>query len=130
MIVSGRGQRPVDGEGAAGRRSGPVAVPVRSGAVPSLSDGFSARAEAAADLGAALAAGAAVVLVPVAVAGEYPGGWLESCGKTQLAVCVAESMWRSRRVDVLVWIVATSRASVLSAYVEAAVTAMGADPGG
>src|SRR6266700_285912 len=98
MIVSGRGQpAAVDGEGPGGSRAGPAVLPVRSGTVPSLADGFSARAEAAADLGAALAAGAAVVLVPVPVAGEYPGGWLESCGKTQLAVCVAESMWRSRR---------------------------------
>ena len=32
------------------------------------------------------------------------------------------------RVDLLVWVVATSRASVLSGYVEAAVTAMGTDP--
>ena len=130
MIVSGRGQRPGDGEEPAGSRGGRAVSPVRSGPVPSLADGFSARTETAADLGAALAAGAAVVLVPVPVAGEKPGGWLESCGKTQLAVCVAESLWRSRRMDLLVWVVATSRASVLSGYVEAAVTAIGADPGG
>lgn len=102
--------------------------PVRSGAAPSLADGFSARAETAADLGAALIAGAVVVLVPVRVAGERPGGWLESCGKTQLAVAVAELLWRLRRVELLVWVVATSRASVLSGYLEAAVDAMGADP--
>jgi tetratricopeptide (TPR) repeat protein len=130
MIVSGRGRRPVDSEGPVGSRGGPAVWPVRSGAVPSLADGFGARAETAADLGAALAAGAVVVLVPVRVAGEKPGGWLESCGKTQLAACVAESLWRSRRVDLLVWVVATSRASVQSGYVEAAVNAIGADPGG
>ena len=104
--------------------------PVRSGAVPALADGFSARAETAADLGAALVAGAEVVLVPVRVAGEGPGGWLESCGKTQLAVSVAELLWRLRRVELLVWIVATSRASVLSCYLQAAVDALGADPWG
>jgi len=58
-----------------------------------------------------------------------PEAWLESCGKTQLAVCVAESLWRSRRVDLLVWVAATSRASALSAFAEAAAKAMGADPG-
>jgi tetratricopeptide (TPR) repeat protein len=104
--------------------------PVRSGVMPSLADGSKARAETAADLGAALVAGAVVVLVPARVAGEGPGGWLESCGKTQLAVCVAESIWQSRRLELLVWVAATSRASVLSGYVEAAVAALGADPGG
>jgi tetratricopeptide (TPR) repeat protein len=99
------------------------------GTVPSLSDGCSARAETAADLAAALVAGAAVALVPVRVAGERPGGWLESCGKTQLAACIADSMWRSRLVDLLLWVDATSRASVLSGYVEAA-HAVGACRGG
>jgi tetratricopeptide (TPR) repeat protein len=84
----------------------------------------------AADLGAALVAGAVVVLVSARVAGEKPGGWLESCGKTQLAVCMAESLWQTRRVELLAWVTATSRASVLSGYAEAAVGAMGAGPGG
>lgn len=57
-------------------------------------------------------------------------GWPESCGKTQLAVAVAESMWRSREVELLVWVVAASRASVLSGFAEAAVALMGADPAG
>jgi tetratricopeptide (TPR) repeat protein len=112
-----------------GSQDGRVAGPVRLGTVPSLADDFSARAETAADLGAALVAGAVVVLVSGRVAGDGPEVWLESCGKTQLAVCVAESLWRSRRVDLLVWVAATSRASVLSAFAEAA-DAMGADPGG
>jgi tetratricopeptide (TPR) repeat protein len=98
--------------------------------VPALADGFCARAETAADLAAALVARAVVVLVPVRVAGERPGSWLESCGKTQLAARVAELLWRLRRVELLVWVVATSRASVLSGYLEAAVDAMGADPEG
>ena len=113
-----------------GSRDGRVAGPVRLGAVPSLADDFSARAETAADLGAALGAGAVMVLVSGRVAGEGPEAGLEPCGKTQLAVCVAESLWRSRRVDLLVWVVATSRASVLSGFAEAAADAMGADPGG
>lgn len=107
-----------------------MAGPVRLGTVPSLADDFSARAETAADLGAALVAGAVVVLVAGRAAGDGPEVWLESCGKTQLAVCVAESLWRSRQVDLLVWVTATSRASALSAFAEAAADAMGADPGG
>jgi tetratricopeptide (TPR) repeat protein len=113
-----------------GSRDGRVAEPVRLGAMPSLADDFSARADTAADLGAALVAGAVVVLVSGRMAGEGPEAWLEPCGKTQLAVCVAESLWRSRRVDLLVWVVATSRASVLAGFAEAAADAMGADPGG
>jgi tetratricopeptide (TPR) repeat protein len=36
-------------------------------------------------------------------------------------------MWQARNVDLLVWVAAMSRASVLSGYVEAATAAMGAD---
>lgn len=103
--------------------------PVRSGAMPPLADGFSARPETAADLGAALVAGAGVALVPDPVAGDEPGGWRESCGKTQLAVSIAESLWESRRVEVLLWVAATGRASVLSAYAQAAADVMGAGRG-
>jgi tetratricopeptide (TPR) repeat protein len=94
--------------------------PVRAGVVPSLADGFSPRADAAADLAAALVTGTVVVLVPARIAGERPGGWLESCGKTQLAVCVAESLWQARRLELLIWVTCTKRASVLSGYMDAA----------
>lgn len=113
-----------------GSRGGRVEWPVRAGAVPPLAGGFSARPETAADLEAALVAGVAAVLVPARVAGKEPGGWLAACGKTQLAVSVAESMWRSRKLELLVWVVATRRASVLSGFADAAVDALGADPGG
>jgi tetratricopeptide (TPR) repeat protein len=93
---------------------------VRSGAVPPLAEGFSARPETAGGLAAGLVPGAVVALVP---------GRLESSGKTQLAVFLAESLWESRGVDLLVWVTATSRASVLSGYVQAA-AALGIDPSG
>jgi tetratricopeptide (TPR) repeat protein len=130
MIASDRGRQAADTGGPAGSRGVRVVRPVRSGAVPPLADAFSARAETAAGLGAALVAGAVVALVPVRAAGAQPEGWLESCGKTQLAVSVAESLWRTREVELLVWVVATSRASVLSGYAEAAGSTLGADPGG
>jgi tetratricopeptide (TPR) repeat protein len=113
-----------------GAQDGQEAWPVRSGAVPALADGVNARAETAADLAAALFAGAEVVLVPARVAGEGPGGWLEPCGKTQLAAWIAESLWQAGRLELLVWITATSRASVLAGYMEAAADALGADPTG
>ncbi len=116
--------------GLAGLRGRQVVWPVRSGAVPPLADGFSARQESAPALGATLLPGAVAVLVPGRVATEGSRDWLGSCGKTQLAVSFAESLWQSRGVDLLVWVVATSRASALSGYAEAAVTAMGTDPAG
>ena len=103
---------------------------VRSGGVPSLADGFNARLETATGLAAVLAQGGMVVLVPGQTATEGALHWVESCGKTQLAACVAESLWRSQKVQLLFWIVASSRASALSGYVEAAVDALGIDPVG
>jgi len=116
--------------GPVGSQGAQVGWPLLSGAVPPLADGFIARPASAPDLGAALNPGAAVALVPARGAAEGPQDWLGSCGKTQLAVAFAESLWQSRGVDLLVWIAATNRASVLSGYVEAAVVTMGIDPGG
>jgi tetratricopeptide (TPR) repeat protein len=100
--------------------------------VPALADGFTARPETAPGLPAALPAGAAVVLVPDRAA-AFPGpvtspdaqDWLRSSGKTQLAAAFAESLWQSGGVDLLVWIDATSRASVLSGYAAATAAATG-----
>jgi tetratricopeptide (TPR) repeat protein len=97
-----------------------VVWPVRAGVVPPVADGFSVRTETAADLAAALVTGAVVALAPARIAGERPGGWLESCGKTQLAVCVAESLWQARRLELLIWVTCTKRASVLSGFMDAA----------
>ena len=108
----------------------PTGERVRAGAVPPLADGFSARPETAAALESALIPGATVALTPGRATPGRSGAWLEACGKTQLAASSAEWLWHSAKVDLLVWAVATSRASVLSAYVEAAVMATGADPGG
>jgi tetratricopeptide (TPR) repeat protein len=89
------------------------------------------------DLAAALPTGAAVALVadrataPGAIRGPLvaPGAqdWLRLSGKTQLAAAFAESLWQSGGVDLLVWIEATSRASVLSGYAAATADATGRD---
>ena len=116
----------------AGGPEGPRSVrgrwPLWSGTAPSLADGFISRPASAPSLAGALNPGAAVALVPARSAS--PQDWRGSCGKTQLAVAFAGSLWQSRGVDLLVWVVATSRASVLSGYVEAAVATMGVDPEG
>jgi tetratricopeptide (TPR) repeat protein len=46
-------------------------------------------------------------------------------GKTQLAAAFAESLWQSGQLDLLVWIQATSRASVLSGYAAATAAVTG-----
>ena len=111
--------------------------PIRSGTVPSLAESFSARPETSPGLAAALPAGATVALVPdrAAAPATRPGplaapdaqDWLRSSGKTQLAAAFAESLWESGGVDLLVWIEATSRASVLSGYASATAAVTGRD---
>ena len=101
--------------------------PVQSGVRPAAADGFTARLETAPSLGAALRPGTAVALVPARSADSGSRDWLASCGKTQLAAGFAESLWQSREVDLLVWITATSRASVLSGYLAAAGQTMGGE---
>ena len=111
--------------------------PLRSGTVPSLAESFSARPETSPGLAAALPAGATVALVPdrAAAPATRPGplaapgaqDWLRSSGKTQLAAAFAESLWESGSVDLLVWIEATSRASVLSGYASATAAVTGRD---
>src|SRR5487761_283518 len=105
-----------------------VAWPVRTGVVPPLADGYVSRPETAAGLRTALVPGATVVLVPDRAAAGGAPAWLGSCGKTQLAVSAAQAMWQSGTLDLLAWVTATSRASVLTGYVEAAVAAMGITP--
>ena len=120
--------QPRDQAGAAPGRS---SWPVRSGTVPTVADGYTDRLETAPNLAAALRAGTAVALVPGRPPGPAPAGgraardWLRSTGKTQLAAAFAESLWHSRGLDVLVWIDATSRASVLSGYAAATAVATG-----
>jgi tetratricopeptide (TPR) repeat protein len=104
-----------------------------------VADGYTDRLETAPDLVAALPAGVAAVLVPDRAAGHGPPtgpgpaagpaarDWLRSSGKTQLAAALAESLWHSRRLDLLVWIDATSRASVLSGYAAATASVTGRD---
>src|SRR5689334_12766610 len=98
--------------------------PVWSGSVPPLAEDFAVRPDTVPDLESALVPGAAVALVPE----QLPVtalDWRGSSGKTQLARYFAESLWRSPGVDVLTWVVAASRASVLSGFGQAS-AAMGA----
>jgi tetratricopeptide (TPR) repeat protein len=105
-------------------------VRFRVGEVPALAQGFSDRLDSARGVLDALAPGSALALVPGSVFAEGKQNWLGACGKTQIAAMLAETLWRSAAVDILIWVPATSRAALLSAYVQAWAAATGMEPTG
>jgi tetratricopeptide (TPR) repeat protein len=118
---------PVGAQTAAPARG--VTWPARTGAVPPLAAAFTMRTDSLPRIEVVLVPGAVVALVPDGEDAEHADGWLRSCGKTQLAAYLAESLWQSRGIEVLAWVNASSRASLLSGYTEAAAR-LGLDHGG
>jgi hypothetical protein len=102
----------------------------RIGEVPPLARGFTDRPDTAHGIADILVPGTAVALVPSLSPADGQSDWLSVCGKTQIAAMIAESLWRSRAVDALIWIAAASRASVLSSFAQASVAATGIAPAG
>ncbi|HEY6310609.1 MAG TPA: tetratricopeptide repeat protein [Streptosporangiaceae bacterium] len=102
----------------------------RIGEVPPVVEGFTDRPDTVGSLVEVLVPGSAVALVPNPAAVESLPNWPGACGKTQIAVMVAESLWRSQLIDGLVWISVTSRAAVLSGLVQASAAATGLEPAG
>ena len=102
----------------------------RVGEVPPLAEGYTDRPDTARGIVDAFAPGVSLALVPGSAFAEGPSNWLGACGKTQIAVIIAESLWRSAGIDALIWISATNRASVLSGYMQASAAAFGIDPAG
>ena len=102
----------------------------RIGEVPPLTDGFTDRPDTVGGLADVLVPGSAVALVPDPAVAQTLPNWPGACGKTQMAVMIAESLWRSRAIDGLIWISATSRAAVMSGFVQASVAATGLEPTG
>jgi hypothetical protein len=105
-------------------------VRFRVGDIPPLAQGFSDRPDTARGILDALLPGSTTALVPGSEFAEGKQNWLGASGKTQIAVMLAETLWRSGTVDMVVWISATSRSAVLSGYVEAWVAATGIEPTG
>jgi tetratricopeptide (TPR) repeat protein len=98
--------------------------------VPPLAEGFTDRPDTAGSLAEVFVPGSAVALVPNPAAAESVPNWPGACGKTQIAVMIAESLWRSHVIDGLIWISVTNRAAVLSGFVQASVAATGLEPTG
>ena len=91
---------------------------MRSGLVPPLARGFNVRSESVSGLERVLVPGSAVVLAPEQAA-KAPD-WQSATGKTQLAAYAARSLRWPGGLDLVAWVTAESRASVLSGYAEAA----------
>jgi tetratricopeptide (TPR) repeat protein len=106
-----------------------VAWPIRIGEVPPLAEAFTVRTDSVPGIEAVLVPGAVVALVSAEVNAGHTDGWLRSCGKTQLAAYLTGALRQSRGVELLAWVNASSRASVLSGYMEAAAQ-LGLDHGG
>jgi hypothetical protein len=96
-----------------------VTWPHQVGVLPRQADCFQDRA-AVEQLEQAVARGGTAVLCQV-LAGM--GG----VGKTQLAAHHARQVWARGGVDLLVWVSATTREAVISAYAQAAAEVLGAD---
>jgi len=104
--------------------------PLRSGAIPALADSYSQRPETGIGPASSLAPGEVLVLADAGQdtrsgAASGTGG----TGKTQLAVAAATESFRSRTVDLLIWVSAGSRDAVMTGYAQAAADLQIADPG-
>jgi len=111
-------ESPLLAAGSAGSSDQKAGPGIRSGEVPPLADCFSARPETAPGIAGALAPGRPLVLTgPEAQRQLYD--WPGGTGKTQLAAYLAESAWQARQIEVLVWVTAASRASILTGYAQA-----------
>lgn len=113
-----------------GDDSRPGGLPVRSGTVPPLADCFSARPETGP--GAARSVPGPGQAMALTGPGSPPGqrhDWPGGTGKTQLAAFLAESLWRSRELDLLVWATASRRASVQFSFARALGELTGSEPG-
>src|SRR5260370_2027268 len=113
------------GEPADGRRR-PEHWLVRFGTVPRLAEYFSPRPETGFDISIRPAPGETAVLVPrtqAGGAGEHPLTGMGGTGKTQLAAALARFLWAAGAVDLLAWVHAASRDSLITGYAQAGAAA-------
>jgi tetratricopeptide (TPR) repeat protein len=92
-----------------------------TGDVPPIADPYFPRQETGPGLAAGLRPGEVVALID-----QEPGG---GTGKTQLAVEFAHAVWNTAAADVLIWIIAAGRETIITGYAQAAVAVGAADPG-
>jgi tetratricopeptide (TPR) repeat protein len=96
-----------------------------SGIVPPLADAYYPREQSGPDLASSLRTGETAVLIHGEETGQQAsrvpaaqGG----TGKTQLAVDFTHAMWNTRTVEILIWVNAASRESIITGFAQAANT--------
>jgi tetratricopeptide (TPR) repeat protein len=89
--------------------------PILSGSVPFPAEGYVGRPETGQGPWQALHPGLTVVLGPDANRAS-PAGRLGGTGKTQLAAAFARKLWQAGGLDLLVWVSAGSRDSIVASY--------------
>ncbi len=133
-VITDREQQVTDSQTAAAALIEPLhpttTWPVKIGVIPPLADRLTMRSESAPDLAAGFSRNTAIALVPRGRGQEATDGWRQCCGKTQVAAAFAETQWRARSVDLLLWIDASSAAGVISGFAEAAAAITGAGVSG
>jgi tetratricopeptide (TPR) repeat protein len=97
-----------------------------SGTVPPLADAYFPREQTGPDL-ASTRPGETVVLIHGEETELSPAGQ-GGTGKTQLAVDFTHAMWNTRAVEILVWVTASSRESIVTGFAQAANTVDASQP--
>jgi tetratricopeptide (TPR) repeat protein len=101
-----------------------------SGTVPPLADAYYPREQSGPDLASSMRAGETVVLIhgeETRQATRVPAAQ-GGTGKTQLAVDFTHLMWNTRAVEILIWVNAASRESVITGFAQAANTVDAVQP--
>ena len=98
-----------------------------SGIVPPLADAYYPREQSGPDLVSSLRPGETVVLVHGEETEQAPAAQ-GGTGKTQLAVEFTHAMWNTRAVEILIWVNAASRESVITGFAQAANTVDASQP--
>jgi len=105
-----------------------VEWPLRCGPVPPLTDAYSVRPETGLGQVGKLDPGDTLILTPSGEAAVPRLAQFGGSGKTQLAASLAHGLWDNRSVDLLVWVSATRRDSIMTGYALALADLGAADP--
>jgi len=98
-----------------------------SGVVPPLADAYYPREQSGPDLVSSVRPGQTVVLIHGEETEQAPAAQ-GGTGKTQLAVEFTHAMWNTRAVEILIWVNAASRESVITGFAQAANTVDASQP--
>src|SRR6516162_3135735 len=111
----------------AGAVSGSESGVLLSGTVPPLADAYYPREQSGPDLVSSVRPGQTVVLIHGEETEQAPAAQ-GGTGKTQLAVEFTHAMWNTRAVEILTWVNAASRESVITGFAQAANTVDASQP--